>query len=181
MSASRTDSFCGEVDGIWRAQPLGQPESLRAQAIRPTTPAINKTAANSRQEHHPTFHGVGVAVGSARPVMRDTATYSAASGLPLLSFPPAMTSVVPFIKPSKTPSRTFVAGASTSPFVLNFKHRNTGVLPVSGVKVNVGGGLRLAGSAKFDRAALPDERIAVPVGSDFKLVSCFATTGFAGS
>src|SRR5437867_5722704 len=112
-------------------QPLGQLRSLRTEGNLATTPAINKMASNARHEHDPIFHGVGVAVGSARPVMRKTAIYSAASGLPLLSFPPVMTSVVPFIKPSKTPSRTFVAGASTSPFVLNFKHRNTGVLPVS--------------------------------------------------
>src|SRR5438876_166188 len=141
-------------------QPLVQPERLRTQAIRPTTPAINKTASNARHEHHLTFHGGAIAVavwtpsaGSARPVMRDTAIYSAASGLPLLSFPPVMTSVVPFIKPSKTPSRTFVAGAWTSPFELNLKHLKGAAL-ASGAKLKATGGVNAPGSARFDKAAV---------------------------
>src|SRR5438552_17471907 len=150
------------------------------EATLAITPAINKMTSNARHEHHPIVHGVGVAVGSARPVVRKTAIYSAASGLLLASFPPVMTSVVPFMKPSKTPSRMFVTGASTSPFVLNFRHRNTGVLPISGLKVNVGGGLRRVGSARLGKAAVREERIAVPVGSDFQLVSCFTAPGFAG-
>src|ERR1051325_10025657 len=77
-------------------------------------------------------HGVGVAVGSARPVVRDTLIYSDASGFPLASFAPATTSL-PLARayPSKTPNKTLAgeAGASTSPFALNFKYWYAGVVP----------------------------------------------------
>ena len=81
--------------------------------------------------------------------------------------------------PSKTPSRTLAAGASTSPFELNFKHRNAGVVPVSGVKLKVGAGFRLAGSARLAKAAVPAARSATPVGSAFQGVTCFTLPGFA--
>ena len=78
------------------------------------------------------------------------------------------------------PRRTLAAGAWTSPFELNLKHRK-GPAPVSGAKLRVTGGASVAGSARLDKAAVPAVRSATPVGKDFQLVSCLTFPGVAAS
>src|SRR5213593_2112740 len=103
--------------------------------------------------------------------------YSTAEGLPLASFVVA-TSVPLFTYPSKTLRRTFPAGACTSPFELNLKHRN-GVALVSGLNVKVTVGVNVAGSVRLDKAAVPAARRATPAGKDFQSVNCFTLPGLA--
>src|SRR5438093_11154525 len=124
-----------------------------------------------------TVHGPGD--GCARPVNSGTVMYSTADGFPLASFVVA-TSAVLFTYPSKTAKKTFAGGAWTSPFELNFKHRNAGEAVVSGVKVKVTGGVSVAGSARLDKAATPAARSATPDGNDCQFVNCFTAPACAG-
>src|SRR5437762_8429226 len=105
--------------------------------------------------------------------MRDTLRYSDASGFPLPSFAPVITSL-PLLAtyPSKMPSKTFAGGAtgaSTSPLTLNLRNGKDCALPT---------GVNRKDAKLQDEIA---ERRLTPVGKVFQPLSCFGVPGLSGS